>query len=187
MIVAAGAGRRLGGAAKALLVRPDGRTFLAAVVESARAAGVRDVVVVVGRPYRDEVAAAARSLGAEVVDNPAPERGMASSVAVGFRFAREQLGRADGALLWPVDHASVRTETVAQVLSRGGAIVVPTFGDRGGHPTLFAREVWDELAACEQAPDGARSVVRSDPDRVTRFEVSDAGVVADVDTPADLS
>jgi len=187
LILAAGAGRRLGGAAKALLERADGRTFLAAIVDTARAAGVRDIAVVVGPPFRDEVAAAARSLGVAVTDNPAPERGMASSVALGFRFALDRLGDAEGALLWPVDHAQVRGDTAAEVMARAGAIVVPTYRGRGGHPTLFRRQVWEELAACGDAPDGARTVVRADPSRVTRFEVDDPGVIADVDTPADLS
>jgi CTP:molybdopterin cytidylyltransferase MocA len=186
IILAAGEGRRLGGAAKALLARPDGRSFLATVVDSARAAGVGEVVVVVGPPYRDEVAGAARRLNIEVVDNPEPQRGMASSVALGFGFAREQFRGAEVALLWPVDHAGVRGETAAAVLARDGDIVVPTYGGRGGHPTLFRASVWPQLAACGSAPDGARSVVRADPARVTRFEVDDPGVVADVDTPADL-
>jgi len=84
VILAAGAGTRLGGVAKALLTGADGRTFLARVVGTAHEAGTDDIVVVVGPPFGDAVAAGARELGARVVVNPQPERGMASSVALGF-------------------------------------------------------------------------------------------------------
>src|SRR5262245_58361140 len=83
VILAAGAGTRLGGVAKALLAI-GGRTFLARIVAAAREVGTEDIVVVVASPHGDAVAAAARELGARVVVNPLPERGMASSVAGGF-------------------------------------------------------------------------------------------------------
>lgn len=84
VILAAGSGTRLGGVAKALLAGADGRTFLATVVATARDAGANDIVVVVGPPFGESVAAQARELGARIVVNPQPERGMASSVALGF-------------------------------------------------------------------------------------------------------
>ena len=84
VILAAGAGTRLGGVAKALLEARDGRTFLATIVGTAREVGLVDAVVVVGPPYGDAVAAAARALGVRVVTNPEPARGMSSSVALGF-------------------------------------------------------------------------------------------------------
>ena len=45
--------------------------------------GMADAVVVVGEPFGSEVAAHARQLDLRVRVNPAPERGMASSVALG--------------------------------------------------------------------------------------------------------
>ena len=101
VILAAGAGTRMGGAAKALLEH-DGRTFLSAIVETAQAS---DVVVVVGPPHADAVAAHAKALGLRVATNARPELGMASSVAIGFAAVAE--GTARAAWLWPVDHPDV--------------------------------------------------------------------------------
>lgn len=185
VILAAGAGRRLGGAAKALLRDADNLSFLEVVASRARRAGVTEIAVVVGPPYGDEVAAEAERLNLDVVRNPNPERGMASSVALGFAHLIET-GAADAALLWPVDHAAVTGDTVAAVLAADSVIAVPTYGGRGGHPTLFRAPVWPELVACAGAPDGARSVVRSEAGRVIRFAVDDPGVVADVDVPEAL-
>src|SRR5689334_21438271 len=85
VILAAGAGTRMGGVAKALLRRGE-RTFLETIVAFARDAAVDagDVVVVVGPPFGDAVAAHARELGARVVVNDDPTRGMSSSINVGF-------------------------------------------------------------------------------------------------------
>jgi molybdenum cofactor cytidylyltransferase len=185
VVLAAGRGARLGGVAKALLAH-GGESFLARVAGTLAAAGVRDALVVVGPPHGDAVRAEASRLGLPVVDNPAPERGMASSVAVGFAALA---GRDDeAALLWPVDLARVSADTVARVAAAAAPerIAIPTWQGRGGHPTAFGRALWPELAACDHLADGARSVVRRDPARVVRIPVDDPGVVADVDLPGDL-
>jgi molybdenum cofactor cytidylyltransferase len=223
VILAAGAGQRLGGVAKAMLRLDGGPTLLEAVITCAAAAGVSRCVVVVGPPHDVVTAAEARRLGAAVVHNPAPARGMASSVATGFGYllasgsggtaarttggtpkdtiagtvagmvADAIAGTVAGAvgLLWPVDHARVQPATVAAVAracAPDGA-AVPTFQGRGGHPAGFGRALWPALAACTDAPQGARSVLRElaerAPGRVLRIAVDDRGVVADVDRPED--
>lgn len=180
VVLAAGAGRRLGGVAKALLPI-GGDTFLARVLALATAAGVRldDIVVVVGPPFGDEVGAAARALGAQVVVNPQPARGMASSVALGFAAIA---GRpVTAALLWPVDHARVSSTTLRALVAAG--VGVPVHGGRGGHPALVARTTFAGLAACTDAADGARGVLRG---ALPRLAVDDPGVLTDVDVPAEL-
>ncbi len=184
VILAAGAGSRLGGIAKALLRRGE-HSYLEAVAALARGTGAGELVVVVAEPHRLAVEAEAARLGLDVVLNPTPERGMASSVAAGFGHALARFG-ANRALLWPVDHPAVTPATLATLAAATGPIVVPVYLGGGGHPTLFDRAVWAELAACADLPDGARAVVRANPGRVTRVEVLDPGVVADVDLPQDL-
>jgi CTP:molybdopterin cytidylyltransferase MocA len=187
VVLAAGAGRRLGGVAKALLRRSAGATYLESVCAAARAAGAGDGVVVVADPHRADTEAEALRLGWRCALNPAPERGMASSVEVGFAHVRSRFAGAVAALLWPVDHARVRAETVQMLVARAGqgAIVVPRFRGRGGHPTLFGRETWPELEQCGALAQGARSVLRADPGRVVGIDVDDPGVVEDVDTLGD--
>jgi len=183
VILAAGRGVRLGGVAKALLAI-EGESFLARIARTLAAAGAGDALVVVGPPHGDAVAAEAARLGMPVAHNPAPERGMASSVAIGF----EAIAGHEAALLWPVDVARVAPATVSQVVAAAGAdlIVIPTWQGRGGHPSAFGRAVWPELVACPALPTGALSVVHRDPARVRRIPVDDPGVLADVDRPGDL-
>jgi len=191
VILAAGAGQRLGGVAKALLTLASGMTLLEAVVTCARAAGVSRCVVVVGPPHDDVTTAEATRLGVPVTRNPAPHRGMASSVAAGFEYLLAHCPEAAVGLLWPVDHAAVQPETVRALLRACAAerAVVPTYQDHGGHPAGFGRALWPAMAACVDAPEGARSVLRllaqDAPDRVLRIPVDDRGAVADIDTPED--
>jgi CTP:molybdopterin cytidylyltransferase MocA len=183
VIVAAGAGSRLGGVAKALLPY-RGKTYLETIAETARAVGLVDAVVIVGEPFRGEIAAHARLLGLRVRVNPAPERGMASSVALGFAAIAN--GPAAAAWLWPVDHPAVTAETLRLLIAALGDadVAQPRHGGRGGHPPLIRRALWPELAACGGRPDGARGVLRAA--RVAAVDVDDPGVVRDIDTPEDL-
>ncbi len=187
VILAAGAGRRLGGVCKALLTTADGTSFLESISSVADAAGVTDKVVVIAEPHAAETRAEAERLGLVCTVNADPSRGMASSIETGFGYASNEFSRAHAALLWPVDHARVRADTVRAVLADGhpDAIRVPVFDGRGGHPTLFGRNLWPELAGCANRDQGARSVLRDNEQRIHRLAVDDAGVVRDVDTPED--
>jgi len=188
VVLAAGAGTRLGGVAKALLAHAAGDTFLGRIVQIARSVGCVDPVVVVGPPFGDAVAAHAASLGARVVRNPDPARGMASSIALGFGALASGPDSTDSvaaAWLWPVDHPDISAPTLRALLDTLGShdVARPRFDGRGGHPPLIARRVWDRLAACEAVDGGARAVIAGLD--VVDLTVHDRGVVADIDTPAD--
>ncbi len=180
VVVAAGAGTRMGGVAKALL-RVGDTTYLSRIVETLRSTG-DDAVVVVGAPYGDEVAAEAARLGARVVVNPDPSRGMASSIALGFGALTD----GDAAWLWPVDHPHVTVETLRALQAAIGDhdVARPRFEGRGGHPPLIARRAWPQLAACDRIDGGARAVIAGLD--VVDVAVDDAGVVRDIDLPEDI-
>jgi len=175
VILAAGAGTRMGGVAKAML-RRGGRTFL----ECIAAHGFADAVVVVGPPHDEAVAAHARELGLRVARNARPEMGMASSIGIGFAAIAEGTTRA--AWLWPVDHPDVSGDTLTGLFDALGehAVARPVFGSRGGHPPLIARRLWARLVGCTNARD-----VIAEADRID-VPVDDPGCVRDVDVPEDL-
>lgn len=198
VILAAGAGTRLGGVAKALLRGSDGRTFLARIVDTAREVGIACPIVVVGAPFAAEVGREVDRLGAASVINPEPARGMASSVAVGFA-ALGQLVEAsatampaasftgvDAAFLWPVDHPAVLPATLRALRDAldGHDAARPTLAGRGGHPPLIARSLFARLASCAGVDGGARSVLGAAD--TLDVAVDDPGCVRDVDTARDL-
>ena len=187
VILAAGGGTRLGGVAKALIRTPQGVTFLEHITTTARLAGLETGVVVVGAPFGRDVATHAHTLGLDVVVNPVPARGMASSVALGFAALMGGAhAHCDAAWLWPVDHPNVTLATLAQMIANLGLhdAARPIVNGRGGHPPLVARSLWPALAACTDLPNGARDAFATGD--VIEVGVDDAGCVRDVDTVGDL-
>ena len=184
VILAAGAGMRLGGVAKALLRTASGTTFLEQILATARTAGLETAIVVVAAPFGAEVAAHAQGLGLRVAWNPHPERGMASSIALGFAALERSV--CDAAWLWPVDHPDVSPATLALLVASMGQheVARPRVGGRGGHPPLVARALWARLADCADLEYGARDVFTAAD--VLEVAVTDEGCVRDVDTAVEL-
>jgi molybdenum cofactor cytidylyltransferase len=179
VVLAAGASSRMG-TPKALL-DAGGRSFVAAIAATARAAGVQPIVVVVGPPH--EAAIRATLAGDWIVaHNPQPERGMLSSVQAGVRA----LPPVDATLVWPVDIPAVQPETVRAVLAAApGSTVIPTHGGRGGHPLRVPAARFAELLAID-SPLGLRALLQAQPSTVVRLAVDDPAILIDVDTPEDL-
>jgi len=73
---------------------------------------------------------------------------------------------------------------IAQALARGAQIVVPVVAGKRGHPVGFARRFRDQLIAL-RGDSGARSILSAHAAQIREIEVADAGIVRDVDTPAD--
>lgn len=181
VVPCAGRSTRMG-TSKALL-DAGGRSFLAAVVGSLVGGGCDPVVVVVG-PGQDDEARRARAAGAVVLENPEPGEGPITSL----RLALAVLGsEVEGVAFLPVDHPLVAPETVARLIgtlrSGDAPLVLPTVDGRHGHPALFRRSLFAELAAPD-LEEGARSVVHRHLERAALVEVDDAGTVTDIDTPA---
>jgi len=182
LVLAAGAGSRLGEQPKALLTLPDGRTFLQKIVETARAAGATGVSVVVGPPHGDAIRKGLPA-GAGAVVNPRPERGMLSSVQTGVQALPASV---TSLLIWPVDTPLVAVATIRAIFSAApGQLVVPTYKSKGGHPIRVPRSAFAALAALSGEAT-LKDLVDGSP-RVHRLAVDDEGVTRDVDTPADLA
>jgi molybdenum cofactor cytidylyltransferase len=178
VILAAGAGSRMGRDKATLRIGPGGPTFVDKIEKTLEEAGVDAVRVVVApgrtRPSRHAVV------------NPNPAAGMLSSIHCGLHAFEDEL---DALLIWPVDHPSVTTATVVAIIDayrdEGSPIVVPTYQGRRGHPVLFAASTFRELIAADPSQ-GARAVVHAHTDRL-ELAVDDPGVVADIDTPEDYA
>ena len=179
IVLAAGKSERMG-APKALL-RSGGGTFLESILARIRSTSIEGEVVVLGH-HRDEILRAVDA--GNWVYNPAYEQGMTTSFQLGIR---QLPPRADGAMLFLVDHPAPAVATIETLIGafRPGHIVVPACGGRRGHPVLFSREILDEISGLP-ADVGANSVVRARPERVIPVPVDDPAVLADIDTPEDF-
>jgi CTP:molybdopterin cytidylyltransferase MocA len=182
VVLAAGAGRRIGGP-KALLPI-GGTTFLAHVARGLLRPGVAAVVAVVGHGARRIKGEAGVPADVALVDNPRPDDGMLGSVLLGLDAAEAR--GADAVLLHPVDHpftSPATTDAVLAALASGAVIAVPSYGGRRGHPGGFARASWPALRAAPPAR-GARTVLADHPGWLVHVP-GDEGCVAGIDTPED--
>jgi molybdenum cofactor cytidylyltransferase len=128
-----------------------------------------------------------RSLGDPRVvrlTNPAPERGMFSSIQVGLGA----LNDAAVVLILPADMPFVRPSTIEAVTvecERTGQSVVAAHAGRRGHPLALPGALVPALL--KASPAGSlRDALTSLGAVVTAVEVDDPGVLRDVDVPSDL-
>ena len=183
ILLAAGESRRMGYPKP--LLKLGSRTFIE-ILAAAMLQSVARLIVVVGAhgdAVRGAIPADSRIL---VVENPDFLKGQLSSI----KAALPQVGaEAAGALIHLADHPMVRAETFAAVVDSywrvGKPIAIARHQGRRGHPVLFAREMFVELAAAPE-DQGARAVVAADPSRVAYVDIDDPGVLTDLDTPEDL-
>jgi len=170
------------GAPKALLAY-QGETFLDRLIRLF-APLTSPVIVVVGYHGNEIRAGIQRSSEVLFAVNPAPERGMLSSLQVGLRLVPPE---ADAVMFTPVDHPNLTATTLELLAARFEAeqalVTVPTHAGKHGHPVLIARPLIAELLALP--PDAqASDVIHRHVDRTSYVEVPDAAVLVDIDDPA---
>ncbi len=179
LVLAAGASRRMG-RPKLLLPLPGGDTVLARAITPHLEAGLERVLVVSGCEAAAVVAALPSDPRLRVVENPAWEEGMASSLRCGIAAC----GEAEAVLVALGDEPGV---TVARVLDLLAAwtpevpLVVPVHAGRPSRPVLFARSLFPELLRL-RGDQGGREVVG----RHFRHAITiEAEPLRDLDTEAD--
>jgi len=182
IILAAGSSTRMG-RPKALL-EIGGLTFLSHILRNHQALGL-PVSVILGE-HQAEIQAAADLSETVVLINPHPELGPLSSLKICLGSSEEN----EAVLVHPVDHPLVRLDSLRTLLDSHHAspdrIIVPRFGPRRGHPVLFPRLFFDELLAAP-LDQGARYVVWKHPETVLILDVTDEGVIQNIDTPEDYA
>jgi molybdenum cofactor cytidylyltransferase len=181
ILLGAGSASRFGGA-KLLATLPDGTTVGVAALRNLLAAV--DSVIAVVRPGDDTLANAMLASGARVTVCPDAGDGMGASLAWGVRAAPVAAGwlvaLADMPWIQPLT-----IKRVADAVRNGAALVAPRYRDARGHPVGIAAKFYGELATLS-GDEGARRLVASHTALLELVAVDDAGVVRDVDTPADL-
>lgn len=184
IVLAAGRSRRMG-EPKAML-RVGDQTFLRHAVQALRQGGCAYVVVVTARLDEEtarRIAEDAAELDAGIAVNPAAESQQADSLRIGLAALPPE---AEAAVVAPVDVPDVSGALVRAVVDAyrrtGAPVALPARDGRHGHPVLFARRVFRELARPD-LPQGARTVIHAHAAELAEVPVD--ALAADVDTPDD--
>ena len=167
------------GAFKPLLPFGD-RTVIECCIDNLRAAGIDEIVVVVGHRAED-VRQQLKGLDLSFAVNPDPDSEMSASIALGIEQAS---GNASALTIALVDHPAVPPEIIRILIDewkRGAALVQPEHAGRGGHPVLIDLAYRAELLTLDPAQ-GLRALFAAHREKVRRVPVESPYVARDMDT-----
>jgi molybdenum cofactor cytidylyltransferase len=189
VVLAAGLSRRMAPRNKLLLSAGAGGPMVAQVAAKCCAAGLADVLVVLGH-QADAVEAAVRAgvpactLGFIRAENYAD--GLSASLCAGLSAVAEDVS---AAIICLGDMPLVSSDIIARLAAaydpdEGRVIVVPTCRGKLGNPVLWDRRFFAEILAL-RGDTGARGLLRKYADQVHEVEAGEA-VLLDFDTPESL-
>ncbi len=190
LVLAAGRGRRFGGSSK-LLAAVDGRPVLRHVVESALAARLDPVILILGAGAESGLKAieGLDDPRLRVVFNPAWSTGKASTFEVGLR---EVPADAPGVVALLGDMPRVPAWLIERVIAEfelSGALTFPVYpglaGPVKGQPTAYPRELFGEVGRLI-GDDTALAAVRRHWGEAVKIPLDDGYTQADIDTAQDL-
>ncbi|HEX9075262.1 MAG TPA: selenium cofactor biosynthesis protein YqeC, partial [Anaerolineae bacterium] len=157
IVLAAGAGTRMGNRVKQLLPWRGG-TLIENAVQIATGANVNSTVVVLGA-RAEEIRAIVGRQPVRVVINPDWEEGHSTSIRAGLRALSPEF---DAAIFMNADQPRLAPPILNAIIQRyretGALIVAPRYGGKRGSPVLFDRAYFAELSGLS-GEEGGREVL----------------------------
>lgn len=182
VVLAAGLSTRMG--RNKLLLPLNGESLVRRAARVAIEAGLAPVIVVLGHEA-DIVAKELAGLDCTLVLNGEYEEGPGTSVSAGV--ARASHSPADALVLLLADMPFVSAAMLGSLVSRwretSAPLVISRYGDAQAPPTLFSRELFEELMDVDEET-GAKPVIAEHADSAGVVEWP-AAALQDMDVPAD--
>lgn len=182
IVLAAGESTRMG--SPKMLLSYNGMTVIEQVISNVLAAGVSDVMIVLGSG-REEIVRGIAKYPVLHCYNDNYKNGMLSSVQCGFASLPEH---SRAALIMPGDQPMIGPREISRVImswkASGKGIVMPVYNSRRGHPLIVDIKYRDEVLALP-TEEGLRSLADHHPDDVLEAETDDPSVLRDIDTRED--
>jgi len=182
IILAGGESSRMGSPKPLLEI--GGKTFAELIAEKLRHCGISSTYIVLGAHFQ-KIKKSLNATDLNIIINPQWEEGQLSSLKAAIRKIPAD---ASGIIVCLIDHPMVKVKTIGRLIDIFKKAtphgVIPVFSGRGGHPVIFAREVFSALL---KAPlkRGARAVTGDTSYSFFRVDVEDPYILQDIDTPGD--
>ena len=184
ILLAAGQGKRFDASGRLnKLLQPLPSDLTVAGSSAINMLSVLPATIAVVSPNTESLAAVLKSAGCELTVCFDAQNGLANSLVHALQHSSPDCS---GWVIALADMPFVQPDTMAvivQTLNSGAGIVVPTFLGKRGNPVGFSRQYLPQLLALT-GDQGARSLLKAFP--VTEVAVNDAGILKDIDVPADL-
>ena len=186
LVLAAGAGRRMGGPKALVRLTDRGPTLVETAVARVLESGCDRVVVVVGAAG-EQAAALVAGTGAEVVVAGDWDEGMGASLRAGLAHLED--ADDDLALVTLVDLPDVTAAVMSRVLADAvgdgrAALARAAYDGVPGHPVVIGRDHWSAVRTTARGDRGARDHLRATPHLLV--ECGDLATGRDLDTAEDL-
>ena len=164
------------------LLRFNDTTFLGRIISVLKLSDVDRITVVLGAEA-EFIRKSVDLSGTNIVINKDYQKGQLSSLIAGIEETPQET---EAILVCLVDNPFITKEVVNKVVSKfketNNPIIVPVFEKNRGHPTLFARSLFNELLNAPEEK-GARYVLHSNEGKILELEVSERGILIGIDTP----
>lgn len=186
VLLAAGAGSRMGGRPKALL-ELGGVPLIRRQLLALSDAGVAEVAVVLGH-HAELIAPLVQCFRVTLVHNPCPDDGQVSSLRLGLQALN---GTNDAVLVALADQPLIDAGDIRALIGayetrpEGAAVLVPQVDGERGNPVVFSREVRRQILAGD-AQYGCRQWQDAHPEAVARLVSDNRRYRLDVDTLDDI-
>lgn len=186
VLLAAGAGSRMGGRPKALL-ELGGVPLILRQLIALSGAGVDELVVVLGH-HAEHIEPVVQKFPVTLIRNPRPDDGQVSSLRLGLESLSPKL---DAVLVALADQPLINEQDITALIGAykkrpaGAQVVVPQAGGQPGNPVIFSAAVREEILAGD-ANVGCRQWRAAHPEAVAAFETDHRRFVFDVDTLEDI-
>jgi len=182
--MAAGLSQRFG-SDKRLARLPGGQTLLSATLALARRHFTDTRVVL---RAKDDVQTLGLLKDQAIIRAPEQDIGLGTSLGAAFgQLLNEPAQQAQAAAVLLGDMPWIADASLAILRQAAGEerIVRPQFQTQAGHPVIFGRKFWRELASL-RGDQGAASIIKAHTQACCIPAVNDAQVLRDVDKPWDL-
>jgi CTP:molybdopterin cytidylyltransferase MocA len=186
VLLAAGAGRRMGGRPKALL-ELGGVPLVLRQLIALSDAGVDELVIVLGH-HAQQILPVIEHFPLTVVHNPRPDDGQVSSQRLGLAALNPRL---DAVLIALADQPLIGEQDITSLIGafkkrpEGTAVVVPRVAGQPGNPVIFSDAVREQILAGE-GDVGCRQWRSANPRAVHHFDTDSQRFIVDLDTPEDV-
>lgn len=181
ILLAAGRSQRFG---TDKLMHPLATGLPMAFVSAVNLQRVLPNTIAVVRPDQLSLIKQLAAQGIQTVSLARTNGGMGLSIAAGVAATHG----ARGWLIALADMPFIQPATIAQVLAmlqRGSTIAAPIYQGKRGHPVGFTASFGEALRAL-QGDTGARDLLMQHRTEIELITCDDPGILADIDTPADL-
>jgi molybdenum cofactor cytidylyltransferase len=186
VLLAAGAGARMGGRAKALL-ELGGVPLVLRQLTALSSAGVDELVIVLGA-HAERIRPLIEYSPVTVVRNPRPGDGQVSSQRLGLGALSANL---DAVLVALVDQPLIDEQDIGSMIcafknrAYGTSVIVPLVAGQPGNPVIFSAAVRDQILQGDVTM-GCRQWRIQNPAAVMSLDTDNRHFILDLDSPEDI-